>query len=138
MKKLSKILSLLLITSLIAGCAAKEPQISSEDTSINIEETQSAMSIYELMDKLNEMGEDVLFVGDGIKAYEEKIQEGMKVPYVFAPITIREQKASSVVECAYKLIKEDKFVESSKLELEYLRKSQAERELEAKNNLNIE
>ena len=39
MKKLSKIVSLLLITSLIAGCAAKEPQISSEDTSINIEET---------------------------------------------------------------------------------------------------
>ena len=39
MKKLSKIVSLLLITSLIAGCAAKEPQISSDDTSINLEET---------------------------------------------------------------------------------------------------
>ena len=39
MKKLSKIVSLLLITGLIAGCAAKEPQISSDDTSINLEET---------------------------------------------------------------------------------------------------
>ena len=102
---------------------------------INIEETQSAMSIYELMDKLNDKGMDVLFVGDGIKAYEDKIKEGMKVTYEFAPTTIREQKASSVVECAYELIKEGKYIESSKLELEYLRKSQAERELEAKSNL---
>ena len=34
-----KILGLLLISGLIAGCAAKEPQISSDNTSINIEET---------------------------------------------------------------------------------------------------
>ncbi|MBE5936354.1 MAG: tRNA (adenosine(37)-N6)-threonylcarbamoyltransferase complex dimerization subunit type 1 TsaB [Lachnospiraceae bacterium] len=102
------------------------------DGTLYIEETQSAMSIYELIDKLNAWDEQVLFIGDGIKAYEEKIQEGMKVSYQYAPITMREQRASSIVQCAYKIIKEGKYVDGAKLELDYLRKSQAERELEAK------
>ncbi len=104
---------------------------------IYIEETQMAISIYDLMDKLNEKGMKVLFVGDGIKAYKDKIDEGMKVPYEYAPITMREQKASSVVECAFRMIKEDRCVEGSRFELDYLRKSQAERELEAKNGRDI-
>ena len=104
---------------------------------IYIEETQMAISIYELMEKLNQKGQKVVFIGDGIKTYHDKIQEGMKVPYEYAPIVMREQKASSVVECAYRMIKEDKCVESSRFELEYLRKSQAERELEAKNGRDI-
>ena len=109
----------------------------SDKCNIYIEETQMAISIYELMDKLNKKGQKVVFIGDGIKTYHDKIQEGMNVPYEYAPIAMREQKASSVVECAYRMIKEDKCVESSRFELEYLRKSQAERELEAKNGRDI-
>ncbi len=109
---------------------------SNKDT-IYIEETQMAISIYELIDKLNNKGQKVLFIGDGIKTYIDKIQDGMKVPYEYAPVTMREQKASSLVECAYRMIREDRCVDGSRLELEYLRKSQAERELEAKNGRDI-
>lgn len=91
---------------------------------------QDALSIDELIDKLNVMNEKVIFVGDGIKAHNEYIRKNLKVEFKYAPISVREQKASSLANLAIEYIKEGRVVDSKDFELEYLRKSQAERELE--------
>ena len=95
---------------------------------------QKAESIYELVNELNELNKEVLFVGDGIKAYVDIISREIKVKCHFAKPFTREQRASALVTRAYDYIEKEQFVSSEQLEVNYLRKSQAERELEEKQN----
>lgn len=99
---------------------------------LNIVSEQKAQSIYELVEELNTLNKDVLFIGDGIRAYSDIISNNIKVQYEFAKPFIREQRASSVVMRAYDYIEQGNYVSSENLEVNYLRKSQAERELEEK------
>jgi tRNA threonylcarbamoyladenosine biosynthesis protein TsaB len=105
------------------------------DGKLSIVEDQVAISVQELIEKLNNIDEDVLFIGDGIKAYSEKIAENIQVKYKFAPVSIREIQASSLVQSAYDYIEEGKITTSAGFVLDYLRKSQAERELEERKKL---
>ena len=91
-----------------------------------------ALEIAQLIEMLNDFNEEVLFIGDAIKVHKERIAKDMRISYKFAPVFMREYKASSLVECACGHIEQGQYVNSGDLELEYLRKSQAERELEAK------
>lgn len=87
----------------------------------------SAMGIDELCGSLKEKA---VFVGDGVRAYRDRIYEIMGAKAIFAPPQLCLQNAGSV--CFAALSEES--VPPEKLEVVYLRKPQAEREREEKMN----
>lgn len=89
---------------------------------------ECAVPIESLIDKLNELGRDVVFLGDGVPVFSEKIKELCKVPYVFAPANMNRQRASSVAMLGEIGFEEGKAVSATEHVPEYLRLSQAERE----------
>jgi len=94
----------------------------------HIIESQMAVSIDEIVDKINTMGRTVIFVGDGISVYEKQIQEMIKVDFSFAPAHLNKQRAAAVGTLAKKYFEEGKIETATEHKPDYLRLSQAERE----------
>lgn len=94
----------------------------------------TAIAVAELIDILNKKGEPVIFLGDGVPVYEKVLKEGLTVPYRFAPAHMNRQRASAVGILAVQYYKEGKVETSRDHKPEYLRKSQAERELLERQN----
>ena len=93
-----------------------------------------AMSVPELMDELNGLGRPVLFTGDAVSVYRDRIREALKVPFRFAPPHLSMQRAGSVAALARAVWLEEKegcLVSADDFRPVYLRKPQAEREREA-------
>ena len=61
---------------------------------------QTPMDIADLIDQLNERGEKVIFVGDGIDVYADVLKEKMTADYAFAPAHMNKQRAGSVAAAA--------------------------------------
>lgn len=80
--------------------------------------------------KQNDMS--AVFLGDGSVLHKDKILNYCK-DFVLAPININMAKASSVAAYAFKNI--DKAVTINEFNIIYLRKSQAEREYDERNNI---
>lgn len=95
---------------------------------------QSAISIEDLINELNKLGEKIIFLGDGVPVYKDVIEKELSVEYSFAPANMNRQRAASVALLAKKYYKEGRFTSSKDFEIEYLRKSQAEREREEAEN----
>ncbi len=91
---------------------------------------QCAMDIVELMRKLEEIGEPVTFLGDGVPAFRARIETELKVPYAFAPAQSNRQRAASVAALGAEYVKRGRTVTAAEFKPDYLRKSQAERERE--------
>ena len=91
---------------------------------------QDAMDMGELIEKLNAMGERVIFLGDGVPVYEKQIAEKMTVPYDLAPAHVNRQRAASVAAFGAVYFAEGKTETAMEHKPDYLRKSQAERERE--------
>lgn len=91
---------------------------------------QEAMGIDELTERLNSMGRQVVFVGDGIPVYRDYIQEKLSVKYDFAPAGFNRQRASSVALQGYRMFEAGNYESADDHKPIYLRKSQAERERE--------
>ena len=91
---------------------------------------QDAMDMGELIEKLNGMGERVIFLGDGVPVHEKKIRELMTVPFDLAPAHMNRQRAASVAELGAVYFAEGKIETAAEHGPDYLRKSQAERERE--------
>ncbi len=91
---------------------------------------QDAMDMGELIEKLNAMGERVIFLGDGVPVHENKIREQMTVPFDFAPAHMNRQRAASVAALGAVYFAEGKTETAAEHGPDYLRKSQAERERE--------
>lgn len=89
---------------------------------------QMAISVDELIQRLNNYGRRVVFVGDGIPVHKERLAGGLKVPYSFAPSYMNCQRASVVGALGIKYFKAGKFETAMEHQPEYLRVSQAERE----------
>lgn len=85
-----------------------------------------AIALSECLAELKEMGEQVVFLGDGVPVFKEKIKEILGSAALFAPHTANAQRASAVAEAA----KRKNTVEYSELVPMYLRRSQAEREFD--------
>ncbi len=99
---------------------------------LNIVEAQCAVDISVIIEKLNELGREVVFLGDGVPVYEKVIKEQIKVPYSFAPANNNRQRAASVAALGAIYFSEGKTISAAAHQPEYLRKSQAEREQEEK------
>lgn len=90
--------------------------------------SQWAGAVEELLDRLNEMGESVTFLGDGVSVYKETIAAQLQVPFSFAPAHVNKQRASAVAALGMEYAKEGKFQTAAEHCPDYLRVSQAERE----------
>ncbi|MBQ9828391.1 MAG: tRNA (adenosine(37)-N6)-threonylcarbamoyltransferase complex dimerization subunit type 1 TsaB [Lachnospiraceae bacterium] len=95
---------------------------------------QMAVSVDELCTSLNGLGEPVTFLGDGIDVYRGRIEDLMTNGFSFAPCHLRYQRAAAMGMLAYEYYKEGLSIKGDDLVPEYLRLSQAERELKEKND----
>lgn len=94
---------------------------------------QCALPVQELAGKINELGREVIFLGDGVPIYQELLKEFLQVPYSFAPASCNRQRAACVAVLGAKYAEAGKLVSADAFAPEYLRMSQAERERMAAN-----
>ena len=83
---------------------------------------------------MNELGREVVFLGDGVPVYCSQIESLLQVPYWFAPANNNRQRAASVAALGVQYFAEGRTVTAAGHQPEYLRKSQAEREQDEHNN----
>ena len=89
---------------------------------------QMAVSVEDLIRRLNNYNRPVVFLGDGVPVYAEMLLEGLKVPYSFAPPYMNRQRAAVVGALGIQYYKAGKYETAAEHKPEYLRVSQAERE----------
>lgn len=90
------------------------------------------LNIDELLDIVNSKYEKVLFNGDGTLVFKDRIDEKLKQKALYAPISLNMAKASSIGELA--LLKWEEGCQENYFNLspDYLRESQAQRQLNEK------
>lgn len=93
-----------------------------------VKEQQMAVSVEELIAKLNEYNQPVVFLGDGVPVYRELLEAGLKVPYSFAPSYMNRQRAAVVGALGIKYYEAGNYETAEAHKPDYLRVSQAERE----------
>lgn len=89
---------------------------------------QMAVDVQELIGLLNDKGERVIFLGDGVPVYKEQLLGGLKVPVSFAPAHMNRQRAASVGTLGMEYLKTGRTEDAATHKPDYLRMSQAERE----------
>lgn len=97
-----------------------------ENGELKVITSPRAISLEDCMKELIELDETVVFLGDGVAVFCEKIKGIMGEKALFAPQFACTQRAACVAEAA----KNKNTMEYSELAPVYLRKSQAEREAE--------
>ena len=93
---------------------------------------QTACPVEEILAEADDLGQKVVFLGDGVPVYRSIIEEKMQSPFTFAPAHMNRQRAGAVGMRAFDYIREGKTQTAAEHAPVYLRKSQAERELLAK------
>lgn len=88
----------------------------------------AAIPISEIADKINELGREVIFLGDGVPVYSDFLDEAIKVPFKKAPAHRLFQSAASVATLGAYYYHLGKTVDADDHAPTYLRKSQAENE----------
>ncbi len=90
---------------------------------------QRAMDIEELSEELKTYKENIIFLGDGVNVYKDRIDEILESPHSYAPEHLRYQRAGAMGMLAWKYLEEGRAIPGDEHSPFYLRKSQAEREL---------
>lgn len=101
---------------------------SEEGYELGILKEQCAVALEEIIDCINEMGREVIFLGDGVPVFQTQLKEKVKVPFSFAPPSCNRQRAAAVGSLAFSYAKAGKMESAAEHMPEYLRLSQAERE----------
>ena len=99
-----------------------------EDHRLMTVKDQMAVGIEELLSMLNEMGEAVTFLGDGVPVFKDIIADKLTVPFSFAPAHLSRQRAGAVGALGVLYFKEGRIETAAEHKPDYLRVSQAERE----------
>ena len=89
---------------------------------------QCAVSFDEIAEALNQLGRPVVFVGDGIPVFRERMREVLRVPYTLAPAHRNRQSAACIAALGRVYYAQGRIVSGAEHVPEYLRLSQAERE----------
>ncbi len=87
---------------------------------------QCVVPIEDIAEKCNGYGREVIFWGDGVPVFAEKLKKIMGVPYSFAPAHMNRQRAAAFGILAFQYLKEGKCVDARDHSPQYLRLSQAE------------
>ena len=89
---------------------------------------QCAIPVAELIARCNALGRRVVFLGDGVPVYKGMLEQGLTVPYGFAPPHLNRQSALAVGSLGMRYYEQGKYVTADQHAPDYLRLSQAERE----------
>lgn len=89
---------------------------------------QVPLAVEELAAKLNDLGQKVILLGDGVPVYQETLDKILMVEHQYAPAHLNRQRASAVAVLAQQYIAEGKTETAAQHRPDYLRLSQAERE----------
>lgn len=100
-------------------------------TQMWILQEQCAISMEELLEKLAVYQRPVAFLGDACPVHQEKILERAAFPVRFMPAFSNRQRGAAVAALGLLYLKEGAVQTAAEHVPDYLRKSQAERELEA-------
>lgn len=95
---------------------------------LQVIEGQMAVPVTEIVEKLNALKREVIFLGDGVPVYKEVLAQKMKIPYLLAPAHLNKQRAASVATLGAVYAAKGKTESAIKHQPDYLRLSQAERE----------
>jgi len=95
---------------------------------LKVKKEQSTISVDEMMVEINNSEREIIFLGDGVTAYQAFIEEKIKVPYQFAPVHLNRQRAGSIGALGMIYYQKNRIQTASQHEPVYLRVSQAERE----------
>ena len=87
------------------------------------------------MEEINKLEKEVVFLGDGVAVFKEFIKQNCKVPVSFAPAHMAMQRAGAVALRAEDYYNQGKIETAKEHKPVYLRLSQAERELQEKQEL---
>ncbi len=93
---------------------------------LNVLHERFAEDIEIVAKMLGEYGRSVVFLGDGVPVYRERIEKAMTVPYRFAPFNMNRQRAASLAVLAARYYTAGKTVSAAEHRPDYLRASQAE------------
>lgn len=88
-----------------------------------------ALALGELLEELDKTGKDVIFMGDGSLVFEDEIKAALFGRAYFAPKTQRMNLGGAVAEIGLEKFRKGETVTYGKLVPEYIRLSQAERDL---------
>ena len=103
-----------------------------EETEMKTIKPQCIMMIDELIKELDTIKESVMFLGDGVDVHKQLIDGIMDTKHYYAPASMNRHKASTLGTIAEIYYKNGKTETAKEHKPEYLRLSQAERELKAK------
>lgn len=103
-----------------------------KENEFQVVEAQKAVEIDEIAALINNLGRNTIFLGDGVEVYKEKLKNLLTVPYSFAPLHLSKQRAGSVGALGVLYFNKGIVESAEDHEPVYLRLSQAERELEEK------
>lgn len=92
--------------------------------------TERAVPLTEMLSELEKLGKKVIFNGDAVPVYKDIIAEKFSLEYSFAPETLLLQRAASIAALGEKIFLNGEAKDADVHTPVYLRKSQAERELE--------
>lgn len=104
-----------------------------EEGRLSVVKEGCAIAVEELTAILNEMNEEVLFLGDGVPVYRDFIDNKMTVPHSYAPAHMSRQRAGALAVLAIEYFNEGRTETAAEHKPDYLRLSQAERERMAGN-----
>lgn len=99
-----------------------------ENGQLCVIEPQMAIGIDGLAEKLNQCGQPVIFLGDGVPVHREYLDGNLKVLHQYAPAHMNRQRAASVGALGMEYYKAGKCETAAEHQPDYLRVSQAERE----------
>ena len=103
-----------------------------EETEMKTIKPQCIMMIDEVIKELDTIKESVMFLGDGVDVHKQLIDDIMDTKHYYAPASMNRHKASTLGTIAEIYYKNGKTETAKEHKPEYLRLSQAERELKAK------
>ncbi len=106
----------------------KQEEAGCSEPKFRVLRVQMAISVEDLIRRLNIYGKRVVFLGDGVPVYAEMLAQGLKVPYTFAPSFMNRQRAAVVGALGIQYYRRGRYETAAEHKPEYLRMSQAERE----------
>lgn len=95
---------------------------------MNVIKEQCAVSFDEIAEALNQLGGDVIFLGDGVPVFRERMEALMRVPFTLAPLHRARQSAAAVAALGSLYYSQGRIEKGEEYAPIYLRLSQAERE----------
>jgi tRNA threonylcarbamoyladenosine biosynthesis protein TsaB len=101
-----------------------------QDNRLHAIAPQMAVGIEEIAARLGELNREIIFLGDGVPVYGERLRselmEGQR--FSFAPAHVNKQRAGALAALAVQYIREGRTESAAEHQPNYLRLSQAERE----------